>query len=199
MLSCMRTIRHYVDLRAAEQPDAPYLIAPETGAVMSYAELQRASRELGRFLLGQGLRKGDKVALMLHNSYQTARLLIGVMYSGFTVVPVNLLSQRSQLEYVLDHSDTLLVFTSSELAPLVCEALHVVSHAVKVIAIDPDAQNIFDAAQLPDQPLIDVSEEDDSLLMYTSGTTGHPKGVLHTHRSVVAGGEFTSRAHCLTR
>src|SRR3954468_22242562 len=131
----MRTIRHHVDLRASERPDAPYLIAPETGAIMTYGELQRASRALGGFLLAQGLRKGDKVALMLHNGYQTARLLIGVMYAGFTVAPLNLLSQRSQLEYVIEHSDTALIFTSDELAPRLAEALQAVSREVRVIVI----------------------------------------------------------------
>ncbi|MEN3351955.1 MAG: long-chain acyl-CoA synthetase [Betaproteobacteria bacterium] len=198
----MRTIRHYVDLRATEQPDAPYLVAPETGAAMSYHELQRASRELGLFLLGQGLQTGDKVALMLHNSYQSARLLIGTMYAGFTVVPLNLLLQRSQLEYVIDHSDSLLVFTSDELAPRVREALAGLQRRVKVVVIDADAaRSSWDAAPVrhggADLPL--VTEEHESLLMYTSGTTGKPKGVLHTHRSVVAGGEYTSAAHRLTR
>jgi len=91
----MRTIRHYVDLQAREQPDAPYLIAPETGRTLTYARLRRDSEELGRFLLGRGLAKGDKVALLLHNSYQAARLFIGTMYAGFTVSPLNLLSQHS--------------------------------------------------------------------------------------------------------
>ncbi|MGZ5091160.1 MAG: AMP-binding protein [Burkholderiales bacterium] len=205
----MRTIRHHVDLRASEQPDAPYLIAPETGAIMTYGELQRASRALGGFLLAQGLQKGDKVALMLHNSYQTARLLIGVMYGGFTVVPLNLLSQPSQLEYVIDHSDATLVFTSDELAPRVNEALGAVQRDITVIVIDPDSTRIFDEQSLllekrsrapsADCELPLVTEEDDSLLMYTSGTTGRPKGVLHTHRSVIAGGEYTSAAHCLRR
>ena len=65
----MRTIRDYVDRRAAEQPDATWLIAPETGATMTFAQLQRNSRDLTHFLIGAGLIKGDKVALMLHNSY----------------------------------------------------------------------------------------------------------------------------------
>ena len=60
---------------------------------------------------------------MLHNGYQTARLLIGVMYGGYTVAPLNLLAQRSQLAYVLEHSDTRLVFTSAELEPRLREAL----------------------------------------------------------------------------
>jgi long-chain acyl-CoA synthetase len=192
----MRTIRHHVDARAAEQPDAPYLIAPETGAVMTYAELQRASRQLTAFLSRRGLRKGDKVALMLHNGYQTARLLIGVMYGGFTVAPLNLLSQRSQLTYVLEHSDTRLVFTSAELEPRVREALASISCEIDVVVIDPDAAEVVEA---PDASTPLVTEDDEALLMYTSGTTGMPKGVLHTHRSVTAGGEYTSAAHRLDR
>jgi acyl-CoA synthetase (AMP-forming)/AMP-acid ligase II len=201
----MRTIRDYVGTRAAETPDATYLIAPETGAVMTYAGLARASRELAAFLAARGLRKGDKVALMLHNSYQTARLLIGVMYAGYTVAPLNLLSQKTQLEYVLGHSDAVLAFTSEALEPRLREALESLGREVQVVVIEADsAEALRDPlhAQAPalhqaNPELHDLSEDDDALLMYTSGTTGVPKGVLHTHRSVVAGGVYTSSAHRL--
>jgi len=193
----MRTIRYIVDLRAAEPP-ATWLIAPETGAVMNYAQLQRESRDLGRYLLGLGLNKGDKVALMLHNSYQTARLLIGVMYSGFMVAPLNLLAQPSQLAYVLEHSDTRVVFTSAEYAERVNAALAHTKRDIKVITIKPDALEIFERAALADIALPDISEDDDALLMYTSGTTGKPKGCVLSNRSVVAGAEYTSAAHELT-
>jgi long-chain acyl-CoA synthetase len=193
-----RTIRHHVDRRAAEQPDAPFLIAPETGAVLTYGGLRRASLELGGCLDAVGVGKGEKVALMLRNGYQTARLLIGTMYAGRTVVPLNLLAQSSQLEYVLDHSDARLVFTSDELQPRVAAALARVRRPVELAVIDPDATVIPSRAAGAPAALPDVSEADDALLMYTSGTTGLPKGVLHTHRSVVAGGEFTSSAHRLS-
>ncbi len=194
----MRTIRHYVDLRAREQPDAPYLIAPETGATLSYGQLQRDSRDLGRNLLQLGLNKGDKVALMLHNGYQTARLLIGVMYAGFTVAPLNLLAQPSQLAYVLDHSDTKLVFTSAEFFERLKQALEKLNRKIELIVIDPDAEIIFGDENRSPDPLPPVAENDVALLMYTSGTTGKPKGCMLTQRSVCAGGEFTSRAHELT-
>ncbi len=194
----MRTIRHYVDLRAAEQPATTWLIAPETGATMDYARLQRDSQDLTRFLLGMGIRKGDKVALMLHNSYQTARLLIGVMYGGFMVAPLNLLAQPSQLSYVLEHSDTRVVFTSEEFAGRLKNALSGIKREIAVIAIDPYAREIFDRSALSDAQLPGVGETDDALLMYTSGTTGKPKGCVLSNRSVCAGGEFTSAAHELT-
>ncbi|MBY0267175.1 MAG: AMP-binding protein [Burkholderiales bacterium] len=193
----MRTIRHLVDHQARERPDATWLIAPETGATMSFAQLQHESRALGAYLLGLGLNKGDKVALMLHNGYQTARLLIGVMYGGFMVAPLNLLAQPSQLAYVLEHSDTRVVFTSEEFAGRLREALAGIPREIRVIAIDPDATTIpgiiAGATALPE-----VAEADDALLMYTSGTTGKPKGCVLSNRSVCAGGEFTSSAHQLS-
>jgi long-chain acyl-CoA synthetase len=191
----LNTLREYVDHQARTRPDAPYVIAPETGRTLTYAGLKAASEQLGRYLHARGLAKGDKVALMLHNGLQTARLLIGTMYAGYTVAPLNLLSQGSQLAYVLEHSDTRLVFTSAELVGRLKEALAAVPRRIEVVEIDPDAAEIFDAA--PATPLPAVAPGDDCLLMYTSGTTGKPKGVVQTHGSVVAGGRYTSEAHRL--
>jgi acyl-CoA synthetase (AMP-forming)/AMP-acid ligase II len=182
-------------MRARDTPQAPYVVAPETGATLTYGRLQRDSVQLTAFLTHRGLCRGDKIALMLHNSYQTARLLIGVMYGGFTVAPLNLLAQASQLAYVLEHSDSKLVFTSEELAPRVREALQSINRRIDVVIIDPDATSIFEAPL--DTALPPVGDDDDALLMYTSGTTGKPKGCVLSQKSVCAGGEFTSRAHQL--
>ena len=114
------------------------------------------------------------------------------------VAPLNLLAQPSQLTYVLDHSDTKVVFTSAEFAERLSAALNQISRKITVIVIDPDAVSFFDAGKLPQVALPDVSEDDDALLMYTSGTTGKPKGCVLSNRSVVAGGAFTSSAHELT-
>ena len=196
-MSAVRTIRHHVDRRAELQPGEPYLFAPETGLTLTYAELARQSRSLTRHLLGLGLSKGDTVSFMLHNGYQAARLLIGAMYGGFVVQPINLLSQRSQLEYVLEHSDTRVVFVADEYRSRLDEALAGIERPIHIVATDVDAEQLFDDAA-PASVLPDIAEDDAALLMYTSGTTGMPKGCLLSHRNCVAGGEFTSHAHRLT-
>ncbi len=193
----MRTIRHYVDLQARERPDAPYLIAPETGRIMTYAQLQYDSRELGAALVARGLDPGDKVAFMLHNSYQTSRLLLGAMYAGFVAVPLNLLAQPSQLAYVIEHSDARAIFTSGEFAEQLRATLGSIARPIEVVVIDPDADTIEEFSNVQLHSLPGILEDDDALLMYTSGTTGKPKGCVLSHKNVCAGGEFTSQAHAL--
>ena len=199
----MRTIRHFIDLRAdpgsETGPGQAYLIAPETGLQLSYGQLSSDARNLGRLLLQHGLRKGDKVALMLRNGYQAADLLLGVMYAGFVVAPVNLLAQPSQLEYVLEHSDVQAAFVAPEFQERLQAALAKVSRPVQVFPIDPDAPGISDPATLPAIELPTVHEDDEALLIYTSGTTGRPKGVVLTHRNVIAGAQYVSQAHALGR
>ena len=193
----MRTIRHHVDRQAQERPDAPYLIAPETGRTLSYRRLRDDSLRLARDLQAAGLAPGATVSLMMGNGYQTARLFIGAMYAGYVVQPVNLLAQDSVLAYVLEHSDSRLVFAAHEFAPRLRAIVARMPRLPAIVEVDPDAEQPFDVPAATPADLAPVGEDDDALLMYTSGTTGVPKGCMLTHRNVVAGGEFTSAAHRL--
>jgi len=110
----MRTIRYFVDKKAREHPEKTYLIAPEPGFSLSYLQLKEDSIRLGKHLLKLGLKKGGKISFMMGNGYQTTKIFLGTMYAGFVIAPLNLMSQPSQLEYVLNHSDTKLVFFFSK-------------------------------------------------------------------------------------
>ncbi len=195
----MRTIRYFVDKRAREHPEKIYTIAPEPGLSLTYGQLREDSIRLGKHLLKLGLKRGDKISFMLGNGYQTVKIFLGTMYSGIVIAPLNLMSQPSQLEYVLNHSDTKLVFFSQEHKERLTAAVNKVDRDIKLIEIDIDSKSIFpEDHDLSDIPLPDVTEEDDALLLYTSGTTGLPKGVILSHKNVVAGGQYTAMAHELT-
>jgi long-chain acyl-CoA synthetase len=192
-----RSIRALIDRRAAETPEKTYLIAPETGRVLSYRELQRASRLLGRYFAIREFSRDDKVAIFAHNSLQTALLFLGTMYSGLVSVPLNLLSQKSQLAWVLEHSDAKLAFVARDCEGAFAAAVSLMRNPVEAVVFDPDAESLFAEDALPETSPNAVSEEDHALLMYTSGTTGQPKGVVLTHRNIVSGGLYTAKAHAL--
>jgi acyl-CoA synthetase (AMP-forming)/AMP-acid ligase II len=193
----LHTIRDYVDHQAQERPDAAYLVAPETGRTLTFAGLQRSSRRLANYLAALGIGPGERVALLMHNGYQTPRLLIGAMYGGYCITPLNLLAQPSQLEYVLDHCDTRIIFASPDQVERLNAVLGNIAREIKIVACDVDAEEFIDAPDTA-QHLASMAAEDDALMMYTSGTTGKPKGVVLAHRSVIAGGRFVSEAHRLT-
>lgn len=188
----LRTLREYVDFQAENRPEAIYLIAPETGLTMTFAELRRASRRLSHYLSGQGIKPGEKVALLMHNGYQACRLFIGAMYGGYCITPLNLLAHAVQLEYVLDHCDARIVFAARDQMEKLKSAMTKVGREIKIVECDVDAEEFLPLVE-SDPP--EVGEEDDALMMYTSGTTGKPKGVVLANRAVVAGGQFVSAAH----
>jgi acyl-CoA synthetase (AMP-forming)/AMP-acid ligase II len=195
----MRTIRHFIDRRAEEQPDKIYMIAPEPGLTLTYRQLKEDSVLLGKHLLKKGLKKGDKISFMLGNGYQTTKIFLGAMYSGFVIAPLNLLAQPSQLEYVMDHSDTTLVYYTADQREKLEIASRALSRSVELIEIDNDAPRIFpEDEDLSGVELPPIEEEDDALLLYTSGTTGLPKGAILSHKNMVAGGLYTAMAHELT-
>lgn len=195
----MRTIRHHIDRWAARAPNRVYLVAPEPGRTLTFGQLQRESVNLCRFLAAEGLQPGDKVATCLPNGLQTAAILLGTMYGGYVPVPLNLLAQRGQLEYVLGHSDAKLVFTTQDQAAQLAELAQALARNIAIIVIDVDAPSLFFEERLPRTRVQMPGESDPALLMYTSGTTGKPKGCVLTHANVVSGGMFVKAAHRLTQ
>jgi len=197
-MSAAATLREVLARHLARQPDRPFLIAPETRRILSYREIDRQSRLFARYLRSRRLKRGDTVALYLHNSYQAALLFLAAMIGGYVVAPLNLLSQRSQLAYVLDHCDCRILFIASGMESAIREALAEVRRPIEVVVIDPDAADLFVEKELPKERPEIVTPGDPALLMYTSGTTGQPKGALLTHANLLAGARSVAAWHRLT-
>ncbi len=209
-----RTIRALIDAQAATRAQAVYFVAADTGATMSFGELAAGCRRLAAVFAARGLSPGDTVAVLMPNGLQTARLLLAGLYNGLRMHPVNLLSQHEPMRYVLEHGDCRLVFASPDWAPTARRMADGFERRVDVVEVDPDttawpgepetggalraagdsqrraapAASPFDVAPTPDAPAI---------LMYTSGTTGRPKGVVLTQSALAANAHAISREHRL--
>ena len=191
------TVRELVDAQAAAQPDAVYALATESGTALSFGELATGSRRIAAWLQRQGVAPGQTVSLVMPNGLMTLRLLLGAMWGGRCVNPVNLLSQPDVMRYVFEHSDCRLVIASPDWA----ERVRALAEGLpcRVVVADPDAlrlegEDVADATAAADgapQP------DDLALLMYTSGTTGRPKGVMLTQANLAANARAIAAEHAL--
>ena len=138
------TVRELVDRQAGERPGATYFVATETGCSLTYGELGASCRRIAAYLARHGVQPGAHVSLVMPNGLATLRILLGAMYGGYCVNPVNLLSGPEPMRYVLDHSDCALVFASPEWAAKVREMVAGLARPVAVIEVDPDAPALPD-------------------------------------------------------
>ena len=207
--SVPRTVRALLEHQALVRPNAVYALAvlaepaalapsPVAPAQLSFGELERSCRQVATLLLEQGLQPGDTVSLVMPNGLNTLRLLVGALHGGWCVNPVNLLSSATQMAYVLEHSDCKLVVASPDWAERVRAVLATLARPVALLVCSPD----FDPAQdiLP-SATTDVPEPSPdalALLMYTSGTTGVPKGVMLTQANLAANALSISTEHALS-
>ena len=95
-------------------PDAPFLLAPESGTTLTYAALRTTARSLGAELAAQGIAPGEVVSYMLPNGSQQRPFSLAGCTAGYVVSPVSLLAQDALLEHTLAHSETRIVYAAPE-------------------------------------------------------------------------------------
>ncbi|MDX3727109.1 long-chain-fatty-acid--CoA ligase [Streptomyces caniscabiei] len=173
----MANLAEYLVETAARQPGRPALRLGDR--VTGYAELDERSARAAALLRAEGVRPGDRVALMLPNVPEFVVLYYGVLRAGGIVVPMNPLLKTRETEYHLTDSGAVLLFEWHQ-APGE-GAQGAAAAGVRHTAVEPAA---FAQALAGHEPLPGVAEtadDDVAVLLYTSGTTGRPKGATLTH------------------
>jgi long-chain acyl-CoA synthetase len=181
--------------RARFAPDAPFVVSPETSRTLSYGELWRQARALDAALCDAGIGSGEIVGFMLPNGIAAATAFVATMAAGRIVAPINLVAQDSQLDYVLGHAAPRLVFATAEHAERLAPALARARVDTKLVVVGPDALEL-PADDGPGPAAVPASAP--AMLMYTSGTTGVPKGVLLSHANMLHAGRAVAGHQRLT-
>jgi len=164
--------------RAARRGAHPFL--RHEGAVVTYAEFAARTNRVARTLAGLGVRKGDRVTLALGSSIEYVVAAFGTLKAGAVLHPVNAALGADELAYVLGHAEPRVVVTDVE-SDAKMRGLGVTTVPGLGLGDEESADPVD----------VMIGPDDASTLLYTSGTTGRPKGVLFTHgRSGTSGPHF---------
>ena len=193
------TVRQLIEQQARTQPDSIYAVST-AGETLTYRQLAASCRAVAHKLDALGSGPGAHVSLVMPNGIGTLSLLLGALHGGRCVNPVNLLSQPAQMRYVLEHADADIVLVAPDWVERVREMVAALPRPLQVVEVDPDApfpplDGDGEGALAPGSE--HVSPDSLALLMYTSGTTGLPKGVMLTQANLAASAHAISAEHGL--
>jgi long-chain acyl-CoA synthetase len=167
---------------ARERPEHPAIL--HGNRVLSYADLDRAARGVAASLRQRGLGIGDHVALMVPNVPEFTIAYFGILYAGCTAVPLNVLLTAPEVAYHLADSEArLLVAHPLFAAPARGGAA---TASVEVVLAGDGGGGLDELARArPVESLALTREDDSAVILYTSGTTGKPKGAELTHSNLL--------------
>ena len=162
----------------------------DDAVTLSYGELAKRIRCMAAGLLASGIRREERVLLLMHDCSDWPVSFLGAMYAGIVPVPVNTLLTAEDYAFMLEHSRAQAVLVSGALLPVLQDAMSKAAHEVKTVIVSrleralPEGSVALDALIRQYPPLTQsatTGPDDPGFWLYSSGSTGKPKGTLHTH------------------
>jgi crotonobetaine/carnitine-CoA ligase len=202
-----RTLRELLEYRAETDPEKPFVIFDDIDGRISsysYAEFDACVNRTARMLQSFGIGNGEKINLHLSNCVEFLQLWFAAAKIGAVIMPTNVAATADELKYLIDHSECRLMFTQYGHLDVSMEVKRRCARIETIVVCgsgtDADTQG-FDrlvSAQSDERPGTPCDASGEVGILYTSGTTSRPKGVLVTNANYIYAGETVAKAVCLT-
>jgi len=190
-----KLLRSWIDRAAARDPDKAYIVSIDDQRSISFRQLQRLTRQIAAFLAGRGIRSNERIALLAGNSIEHLICYIGVMAYGATVCTIHVEMNRVHLAQILPMLDPrLAVFDESlQLGDVLAS---ISAPCLPLGAVDERAGGAFFGKVAACEPADTIPTgsrpQDDACILFTSGTSARPKGVVLTFRELLSNVEPTA-------
>jgi len=194
-------LRHWIDRVAERDPDKAYIVCIDDRRTISYGQLQRLTRQIATFLAKRGIRTNDRVALLAGNSIEHLVCYIGVMAYGATICTIHVEMNRGNLAQILPALNSRLTVFDAGLG--IDDILAKISVPCLPLGSFDDDTNVgfyksVAACEPTDINLASTRPQDDACILFTSGTSARPKGVVLTFRELLSNVEPTADGFGLT-
>lgn len=177
--------------RASREPHQEAIVEPATGRRLTFEELNERSNRVANALIDAGVARGDRVALLLMNGAEFIESFFAAGKIGAVNVPLNWRLVPDELEFIVGDAGASVMIFGAEFAEAASELRRRGTTSITTWIQQGGSPNegVLDydewiAAASDDEPVISASGDDLLFIMYTSGTTGLPKGVMHSHHTV---------------
>lgn len=165
-----------------------FLIDSMSGNEITFEGIHISALKLGTFFLSCGLKKGDRVAIILNNSTELVKFYFGALYYGLVIVPINPILNKQETEYIINHSKVKMILISNETKEKI-DLEYFKEKQIKIFYLKQQEnenileKNIVDIDKLKIlhtyKAFENINQDSDIAIVYTSGTTAEPKGVIH--------------------
>lgn len=200
----MRYLLQQAVTRAAER-DPDHEAARCRAESLSYGELELRSNGLARILAELGVRRGDRVGIYTRKCIELPVAIHGILKAGAAYVPLDPTAPPARLRMIIDRCGIQVVVTREERRAIVAGELAASPSLTGCVGLDPGDDLTLDAvswdtvtaAATSAPPEVGLIEQDLAYVLFTSGSTGEPKGIMHSHRSGLAFAEVATQTYGL--